>query len=710
MINLGNKKVKLYLGDKKVKAAWLGTKKVYPNSFLELSASSLSFAAAGQAQQLAITVNDGQTWTIAALPAGFSVSASSGTGPATVTVTAANNTSTTARTGALTVNSEDLSAVCSLSQTAGTKVYGAWQNVSLTIDTTSFAASGGTSAMRVNVKRTWTWNGVAGSGGTETSTSSLASPSTSDNIASVSGNTLTVGSLGTTFKASKTITVSAQTAHDATRVSATVTQAANYVTSINSLKTRTLTYSQIGAGGGTSDCQWDSYSGTAMNTLWSCTFASGATGNAADADAVGNFRQIGMSYSWTGPSGTITSLNGSTGAITAISRGTTVGNDITVTVNAIQTVVFDNPSFVGGSTTPVLQQPATGTCTQKGNAVTNTTQSGGAYTYGNVTAGTITNAVVPAGGTATGQTYTATAGNGSQSWSRTAIIATDTYTSGDKAQRTVQAASSGTNAVAPSPASLNSGSVASKGQVQSGQTVVKSTTVTWAANGKSATGTMYVYQQENEFITQTSSCDGYRRYGIKTYTSGNYEYSEENSYYCGYQVTISLNVSVTQSGILVSPVFKSLQAWACRTGNVQGQGTSTVTFSNPKFGNNAATLSLSESEKNYGYVLFQLQMTYTDSGGAGALPNYVWSGAVTYSGSLAIYTKANAMNANVTVSAATRSAAADAAVASDVPAASGSVAADATALLERIGSGELKVPDGLAERLREMADGTDDGK
>lgn len=699
MLKVGSKNVTaLKVGTKNVVKVYKGTTQVWPTNSLSLSASSLQFAAAGQSQNLTINVPSGQAWTLN-IPSGskFSANKTSGTGTTTVSISVGNNTTGSAQSSVITVSSAGLTATCNCSQAAGAKVYGVWQNVRLETEgnITSFAAGGGTAKIHMVVERTWTWNGVAGSGGTETSTSSLASPSTSDNIASVSGNALTVGSLGTTFKASKTITVSAQTAHDATRVSATVVQAANYVVAAKALKTRTLTYPQIGAGGGTSNVQWDAYPTDAdIDKLWGFTWVSGADGTWSQAKLGGSNAQTGMSYKWTGASGNFTALNTSTGAVTASSKGTTV-NGVTSSpaITATQTCKFTNNAAYGGSSVS-WDTTATGTCSQAANAVTNTTQSGGAYTYGNVTAGTITNAVVPAGGTATGQTYTATAGNGSQSYSRTAIIATDTYTSGSKAQRTVQAASSGTNTVAPSPASLNSGSVASKGQVQSGQTVVKSTTVTWAANGKSATGTMYVYQQENKFITQTSSCDGYRRYGVKTYTSGNYEYSEENSYYCGYRVTISLNVNVTQSGILVSPVFDRLQAWACRTGNVQGQGTSTVTFSNPKFGNNAATLSLSESEKNYGYVLFQAHITYTDSAGAGAIPAYSWSGAVTHSGSLAIYTKANAMNADVTVSAATRS--------------TTSLQEDAAKMLEQIESGKLEVSEDIKTQLLTLANSSVD--
>lgn len=669
MIKLGSGNVTLYLGDKKVTAAWLGTEKVYPNSFLELSASSLSFAAAGQTQQLAITVNDGQAWTIAALPAGFSVSASSGTGPATVTVTAANNTSITARTGTLTVNSEDLSAACSLSQTAGAKVYGAWQNVRLETEgnITSFAAGGGTAKIHMVVERTWTWNGVAGSGGSETNWAQPADVTVSDTIASVSADVLTVGSLGTTFKAATQILIGAGTASDTVstnRKTLAITQAANYVTSVNSLKTRTLTYSQIGAGGGTSDCQWDSYLGTAINTLWSCTFASGATGTATDADAVGNFRQIGIGYSWTGPSGTITSLNETTGAITATSRGTTVGNAITVTVNAIQSVVFDNPSSVGGSTTPVLYQPVIGTCSQAANAVTK---------YG-----------IPSGRQLSVPTIPASGGTVSKgTWSGT-IKQSRTFTSG--------ASDTLTNPTVTAERWSSPVSAGKIGAVDKPATPVGSITGYYTCNGVEVSVGVTVTQAANYIDTSKTktTCNGTTATRTFTYVSGATKTeTETNSYYCGYRVRYTINLNVMQSGIMVAPVFKTVQAWSCRTNNVSGQGSSTVTFSNPKFGGNTATLELSESEKSYKYVLIQCPVTYTDSGGTGAIPNYSWSGVVTSSGSLAICSVSNnSVSASLSVSAAAKSL---------------SVQEDAAKMLEQIESGELKVSDEIVAQLQALA-------
>lgn len=121
--------------------------------------------------------------------------------------------------------------------------------------------------------------------------------------------------------------------------------------------------------------------------------------------------------------------------------------------------------------------------------------SGGVYTYGSITAGTITNATIPA----SGGSATATAGNGSQTWNKSATITTYEYTSGATKDVTTEAASSGTANVIPNVASITA-TASSKGTTVSAQTTVKSQAVTWSANGKSASETMYIYQEANAVI------------------------------------------------------------------------------------------------------------------------------------------------------------------------------------------------------------------
>lgn len=121
--------------------------------------------------------------------------------------------------------------------------------------------------------------------------------------------------------------------------------------------------------------------------------------------------------------------------------------------------------------------------------------SGGIYTYGNIVAGTISNKTIPA----SGGSATATAGNGSQTWNKSATITTYEYTSGATKDVTTEAASNGTANVVPNVASITA-TASSKGTTVSAQTTVKSQAVTWSANGKSASETMYIYQEANAVI------------------------------------------------------------------------------------------------------------------------------------------------------------------------------------------------------------------
>lgn len=121
--------------------------------------------------------------------------------------------------------------------------------------------------------------------------------------------------------------------------------------------------------------------------------------------------------------------------------------------------------------------------------------SGGIYTYGNIVAGTISNKTIPA----SGGSATATAGNGSQTWNKSATITIYEYTSGATKDVTTEAASNGTANVVPNVSSITA-TASSKGTTVSAQTTVKSQAVTWSANGKSASETMYIYQEANAVI------------------------------------------------------------------------------------------------------------------------------------------------------------------------------------------------------------------
>ena len=174
------------------------------------------------------------------------------------------------------------------------------------------------------------------------------------------------------------------------------------------------------------------------------------------------------------PSGTAFTLDGN--KVSAPSRGTTAGELRSVTVSA---------SYGNASSTITVSQEA--------NQVESSTTSGGETIYNPVTAGAISNKTIPA----SGGSATATAGDGSQSWTTNKKYRHDTYTSGSVADVLIEDSKIGTDTIKPSVASV-SGSAESKGTTVSGITTVKEQAVSWTGKGgKKATGTMYIYQAAN---------------------------------------------------------------------------------------------------------------------------------------------------------------------------------------------------------------------
>ena len=248
MVTLGNTKIsKLYLGSTPVDKAYLGSQQVYPNASLALSASALSFIAAGETLQLTLTVEEGQPWEII-VPSPWSASAASGTGTATLTLTIDNNATTNIRSGVLTVNSEDLTATCELSQAAGAKSYG-----EISIGAYGYGmlpAGGGTVSPTLAYSQPWTWNGVNGSGGTITSGATVAYSGSGVDAATgtVSASTKGTTESGQTTVATATVSVSLN-GKSATK-EAVVFQEANSATYGN-VTPKNITVADIPASGGT---------------------------------------------------------------------------------------------------------------------------------------------------------------------------------------------------------------------------------------------------------------------------------------------------------------------------------------------------------------------------------------------------------------------------------------------------------------------------
>lgn len=213
-----------------------------------------------------------------------------------------------------------------------------------------------------------------------------------------------------------------------------------------------------------------SVSASVTNTeTYNALYSSGATGPNKIRSVDGS-----LSISITVNGNSRFSLSGNT--ITHSSMGTNETTD-TVTIKAVN----DGDSSKSSTASKSIV-----------NSKTVKSTSGGVYTYGNITAGTITNATIPA----SGGSATAKAGNGTQSWNKSATVTTYQYDSGSTKDVITENASSGTNNVSPSIASIEA-TASSKGTTISSQTTVKSQAVTWSANGKSASGTMYIYQAAN---------------------------------------------------------------------------------------------------------------------------------------------------------------------------------------------------------------------
>ena len=287
---------------------------------------------------------------------------------------------------------------------------------------------------------------------------------------------ITVSSLGTTVKTRTkvgqvTVTYTGEGGATANKT-VDIYQAENKVTNSN-YNPRITAYGtptvSIGSGltaaGGSA-----SVSASVTNTeTYNALYSSGATGPNQTRSVAGS-----LSISMTANGNNRFSLSGNT--ITHSSMGTNETTD-TVTIK----VVNDGDSSKSSTASKSIV-----------NSKTVKSISGGVYTYGNITAGIITNATIPA----SGGSATAKAGNGTQSWNKSATITTYQYDSGSTKDVTTENASSGTNNVSPSIASIKA-TASSKGTTVSSQTTVKSQAVTWSANGKSASGTMYIYQAAN---------------------------------------------------------------------------------------------------------------------------------------------------------------------------------------------------------------------
>lgn len=384
-------------------------------------------------------------------------------------VTASNRTTTVGSRRSIVVtgkysntfDGQTVSSTITIYQEANMASYGALEGGSLSAS--DIPASGGTSSTNVtNMSQTISYTSGSTRAGTVTY-------SKTDEI--------TVSSLGTTVKARTkvgqvTVTYTGEGGATANKT-VNIYQAENKVTNSN-YNPRITAYGtptvSIGSGltaaGGSA-----TVSASVTNTeTYNALYSSGAIGPNQTRSVGGS-----LSISMTVNGNSRFSLSGNT--ITHSSMGTNETTD-TVTIKAVNNGDNSKSATASKSIT---------------NSKTVKSISGGVYTYGNITAGTITNATIPA----SGGSATAKAGNGTQSWNKSATVTTYQYDSGSTQNVTTEGASSGTNNVSPNIASIEA-TASSKGTTVSSQTTVKSQVVTWLANGKSASGTMYIYQEANK--------------------------------------------------------------------------------------------------------------------------------------------------------------------------------------------------------------------
>jgi hypothetical protein len=395
---------------------------------------------------------------------GFSISGT--------TVTASNRTTTAGNKRAIVVtgkysntfDGQTVSSTITIYQEANEASYGALTGGS--VSASDIPASGGTSSTSIsNMSQTISYT----SGSTRAGTVTYSKTSE-----------ITVSSLGITVKARTkvgqvTVTYTGEGSVTANKT-VNIYQAENKVTNSN-YNPRITVYGtptiSIGSGltaaGGSA-----TVSASVTNTeTYNALYSSGATGPNQTRSVDGS-----LSISMTVNGNSRFSLSGNT--ITHSSMGTNETTD-TITIKAVN----DGDSSKSATASKSIT-----------NSKTVKSISGGVYKYGYVTSGPITNATIPA----SGGSATAKAGNGTQNWSKSATITTYQYDSGSTKDVTTENASSGTNNVSPSIASIEA-TASSKGTTVSSQTTIKSQPVIWSANGESAGATMYIYQAANEIVS-----------------------------------------------------------------------------------------------------------------------------------------------------------------------------------------------------------------
>ncbi len=374
---------------------------------VSISASTQTIAASGGSSTITTSASRSRTWTwngvgtthtdtetgtptLSGTATGFTLSGT--------TVTASNNESTNSRSINITATHSGVTKSITISQSAGSKVYGSWSKwtINKSSSGTTIAASGGSgtvSAPTAIRTRSYTWNGT-GTSYTEqgTGTPTLTKQS-GDGSFSVSGTTATVSYGNNTTTSSKSTVVRATM--DTEYVDTTFTQSAGSKVygswSIWSVYCNASSFTVSASGGSVTI-----YSGASRSRSWTWNGVSGSGGTESESgtptlSASGSGSLSGTTLSY----GNNTSTSSRTTRVTASYGGSSNYCDITQSAGsktysswgAWNITLTANPTTIaaaGGNSTLSTSATRSRTWQWNGTGTTYTEQGSGTPTLSKV--------------------------------------------------------------------------------------------------------------------------------------------------------------------------------------------------------------------------------------------------------------------------------------------------------------------------------------
>lgn len=374
---------------------------------VSISASAQTIAASGGSSTITTNASRSRTWTwngvgtthtdtetgtptLSGTATGFTLSGT--------TVTASNNESTNSRSINITATHSGVTKSITISQSAGSKVYGSWSKwtINKSSSGTTIAASGGSgtvSAPTAIRTRSYTWNGT-GTSYTEqgTGTPTLTKQS-GDGSFSVSGTTATVSYGNNTTTSSKSTVVRATM--DTEYVDTTFTQSAGSKVygswSIWSVYCNASSFTVSASGGSVTI-----YSGASRSRSWTWNGVSGSGGTESESgtptlSASGSGSLSGTTLSY----GNNTSTSSRTTRVTASYGGSSNYCDITQSAGsktysswgAWTITLTANPTIIaaaGGNSTLSTSATRSRTWQWNGTGTTYTEQGSGTPTLSKV--------------------------------------------------------------------------------------------------------------------------------------------------------------------------------------------------------------------------------------------------------------------------------------------------------------------------------------